>query len=151
MQSVARFFIALFVALWNALKYLLTFEWLRQLIELVRDLLAIGRRRKKLEEHRRRRDPRCDPKSGKITPDVYRRADPMIYSQRYLREQGLAVTWNNPDIQLYLNGSPVSSSSLIKNTEYEIRATIWNNSTEAPAVGLGVDFFFHDFGIGPAP
>ena len=32
-----------------------------------------------------------------IRPDVYRRADPMIYSQFYLMEQGLAVTWDNPD------------------------------------------------------
>lgn len=41
------------------------------------------------------------------------------------------------------------SSSLNLGTEYEIRARIWNNST--PAVGLDVDFFFHDFGIGTAP
>ena len=33
----------------------------------------------------------------------------MIYDQYYLTGLGLAVTWDNPDIQLYLNGSPVSS------------------------------------------
>jgi hypothetical protein len=75
----------------------------------------------------------------------------MIYSQQYLREQGLAVTYDNPDIQLYRNGVPVSSSSLEAGIQYEIRARIWNNSTEAPAVGLEVVFFFHDFGIGTAP
>jgi hypothetical protein len=54
----------------------------------------------------------------------------MIYCQRYLREQGLAVTYAG--------------------TQYEIRAQIWNNSTDAPAVGLDVDFVYHDYGIGPA-
>ena len=54
------------------------------------------------------------------------------------REQGLAVTWNNPDIQLYENGVAVSSSSLKPNADYVIDATIYNNSTEAPAVGLPV-------------
>lgn len=142
---------ALVAAIGNALKYLLTFAWLRELIDLVRQLVEICRRRERLKDHRRGQDPSCPPKCGKITPDVYRRADPLIYSQSYLREQGLAVTWDNPDIQLFRDGAPVSSSTLDADTEYEIRATIWNNSTEAPAVGLGVDFFFRDFGIGPAP
>ena len=138
-------------ALRNAIVYLISVQWLREVIELVLDLIAIHRRSEKLEDSRRARDPRCRPVCGKVSPDVYRRADPMIYSQRYLIEQGLAVTWNNPDIQLYENGQPVSSSQLKPNTEYEVRATIWNNSTQAPAVGLGVDFYYHDFGIGPAP
>lgn len=151
MKALSRFIAASLAAIGNSLKYLLTFAWVRELIDLVRELAEIYRRRERLEDHRRGRDPSCPPKCGKITPDVYRRADPMIYSQRYLREQGLAVTWNNPDIQLFRNGAPVSSSTLDADTEYEVRATIWNNSTEAPAVGLVVDFFFHDFGIGPAP
>jgi hypothetical protein len=144
--------LTLFRSLVPALLYLLLFRWLRQIVELVRDLLGVARRRKDLEHHRRGRDPHCIPKRcGAIPPDVYKRPDPMIYSQRYLREQGLAVTWDNPDIQLYRNGVPVSSSSLDAGTQYEIRAQVWNNSTDAPAVGLDVDFFFHDFGIGPAP
>ena len=31
-----------------------------------------------------------------LPPDVYKRADPLIYSQYYLMAQGLAVTWDNP-------------------------------------------------------
>lgn len=143
---------ALLWAFWNALKYLVLLAWLRELVELVRDLTGIARRRKDLEDHRRGRDPRCLPKRcGGISPDVYHRPDPLIYSQRYLREQGLAVTWNNPDIQLYREGVAIPSSLLEAGTEYEIRAQIWNNSTSAPAVGLNVEFFFHDFGIGVAP
>jgi hypothetical protein len=121
-------------------------------MDLISALRGMAQRRKDLEDHRRGRDPRCIPKRcGGIPPDVYRRPDPIIYSQRYLLEQGLAVTWDNPDIQLFRNGVPVSSSSLDAGTQYEIRAQIWNNSTDAPAVGLGVDFFFHDFGVGIAP
>lgn len=151
MTRLVRIVTALLLNLWRSLQYLFLFGWLRQLIELVRDLIGIGRRRGRLEDHRRGRDPRCHPECGTITPDVYRRADPMIYSQQYLREQGLAVTWNNPDIQLFRQGMPVSSSDLEADTDYEVVATIWNNSTEAPAVGLNVDFYYHDFGIGPAP
>lgn len=146
-----RILTALLLGLWHSLKYLFLLGWLRQLADLIRDLIGIGRRRSQLEDHRRGRDPRCHPECGKITPDVYRRADPMIYSQRYLREQGLAVTWDNPDIQLFRQGVPVPSSDLDADTEYEVVATIWNNSTEAPAIGLDVDFYYHDFGIGPAP
>lgn len=138
-------------ALVAALVYLFTLGWLRQLFELIRDLLAILRRGKILEDHRRGRDPRCSPPCATAPPDVYKRADPLIYSQGYLMEQGLGVTWDNPDVQLFRNGAPVASHALEAGTEYEIRATIWNGSTAAPAVGLGVEFTFHDFGIGPAP
>jgi hypothetical protein len=150
-RGLTRWLLTLFHSFVPALLYLILFRWLREMIDLVRDLIGVGRRREELEDHRRGRDPRCIPKRcGGISPDVYRRADPMIYSQRYLREQGLAVTWDNPDIQLYRNGVQVSSSSLDAGTQYEIRAQIWNNSTDAPAVGLDVDFFFRDFGIGTA-
>ena len=65
-------------------------------------------------------------------------------------EQGLAVTWDNPDIQLFENGTPVPSSSLKADTDYEIVATIYNNSTDAPAVGMPVEFLFQSFGVGAA-
>jgi hypothetical protein len=62
----------------------------------------------------------------------------------------LAVTWDNPDIQLEQNGSPVSSHELTPSTNYNIRAQIWNGSTEAPAVNLLVRFYYLTFGIGAA-
>lgn len=61
---------------------------------------------------------------------------------------GFAVTWDNPDIELRRNGILVPSSSLEKNTEYEIVARIWNNSTDAPVVGLPVKFSYLSFGVG---
>src|SRR4029077_13272713 len=69
-----------------------------------------------------------------ITRDIYRRPDPLIYSQLYIVNQGLAVTWDNPDIHLENGGIFVPSSSLAPDTEYDVVARIWNGSTEAPAV-----------------
>jgi hypothetical protein len=74
--------------------------------------------------------------------------DPTIYSQFYLMALGFAVTWDNPDIQLLHGGVPVPSGALSRNTEYEIVARIWNNSTEAPIKSLPVRFFVMSFGIG---
>src|SRR5262245_6893920 len=78
---------------------------------------------------------------------AFHRPDPVIYSQKYLLSLGLAVTWDNPDIALFKNGVQVSEGDLLPNTEYEIRATIWNNSYDAPIVGLHVDFSFLSFGV----
>jgi len=74
--------------------------------------------------------------------------DPLIYSQYFLNRLGLAVSWDNPDIQIHLNSKAVSSSSLQPSTEYEIVAQIWNGSPFAPVIGMQVHFSFLEFGIG---
>jgi hypothetical protein len=130
--------------------YILTLRWITDLIALIRESLEIKRRGKYLRDVRRGRPLRCTPRCAVIRPDVYKRADPLIYSQFYLMEQGLAVTWNNPDIQLFESGVPVSSSSLKADTDYEVVATVYNNSTDAPAVGMPVEFSFQSFGVGAA-
>jgi hypothetical protein len=86
--------------------------------------------------------------SLKIPSHTYKRPDPLIYSQTYLMSKGLAVTWDNPDILLELNGIEVPSNNLAKDTIYRIKARIWNGSTEAPAVNLLVRFYYLSFGIG---
>ena len=86
-----------------------------------------------------------------IPPDVYKRPDPLIYCQVYLMSLGLAVTWDNPDIQLYELGpvlKAISSNDLQADTEYEIHATIYNGSSEAPAINMPVEFSYLSFGIG---
>lgn len=83
-----------------------------------------------------------------VPPHTYKRPDPLIYSQFYLKEQGLAVTWNNPDIQLLDDQQPVSSSGLAPGKKYTIRARIWNGSKEAAAVNLLVRFHYLSFGAG---
>jgi hypothetical protein len=78
---------------------------------------------------------------------AFHRPDPCIYSQDYLLKLGLAVTWDNPDIVIRKNGVIVSEDALLPDTDYEIDATIWNNSYEAPAVGLKALFSFLSFGV----
>jgi hypothetical protein len=79
--------------------------------------------------------------------DVYIRPDPLIYAQYYLMAKRLAVTWDNPDIELFDGGMPVSSSSLQSDHEYEVRVRVWNGSYDAPAVEMPVTLSFLSFGI----
>src|ERR1700733_5427902 len=65
-------------------------------------------------------------------PGVVVRPDPMIYSQTWLMSQGLAVTWDNPDIQLYdMAGNPASPSDLTPDQDYKVAVRCWNNSYNA--------------------
>src|SRR5262245_23263386 len=150
MNPLLRAILKLPLRLVLILLYILLFRWIRDFIEIVRRLLAKCRLNKGLRNDRRGRPLHCRPRCAVLPPAMYRRADPLIYSQPYLMEQGLAVTWNNPDIQLFENGVPVSSSALKPGTKYEIDATIWNNSLDAPAVGMPVEFEFQSFGVGAA-
>jgi hypothetical protein len=77
----------------------------------------------------------------------YHRPDPCIYSQDYLLKLGLAVTWDNPDIVIKKGGVVVTEHDLLPDTDYEINATVWNNSYDAPAVGVKVLFSFLTFGV----
>lgn len=80
-------------------------------------------------------------------PDVYVRADPLLYAQYYLMARGLAVTWDNPDIEILDGGVPVAASALQPDREYEVRVRVWNGSYDAPALGMGVSLSFLTFGI----
>jgi hypothetical protein len=128
--------------------YVFTFRFLTELIEWMRRVCELKGREGRLRDVRRGRPLRCAPRCAFVRPDVYKRADPLIYSQTYLMEQGLAVTWDNPDIQLFDGGVPVPSSQLQAGKTYEVVATVYNNSTDAPAVGLPVEFSFRSFGVG---
>ncbi len=77
----------------------------------------------------------------------YHRPDPCIYSQEYLLKLGLAVTWDNPDIVILKGGVVVTEHDLLPDTDYEVQATVWNNSFDAPAVGVRVAFSFLTFGV----
>ena len=101
----------------------------------------------------------CKPRShhdrGGCCVDVpiteYKRPDPLLYSQVFLMKQGLSVTWDNPDVQLFDAGFPVSSSQLEADHDYEVVVRVWNNSYEAPAANLPVYLSFLDFGVGTTP
>jgi hypothetical protein len=83
-----------------------------------------------------------------IPPEIRKRADPMLYSQEWLMSMGMAVTWDNPDIQLFRNGLPVSSAFIEQGQDYEVRVQIWNNSYDAPAPGLPVHLTMFNVGAG---
>jgi hypothetical protein len=134
---------------------LLVLWWLAGFVQLRRFVLAKGRPDDAPPTGPDPREVPCMP----VPPSVYRRPDPTIYSQTWLMSQGVAVTWDNPDIHIELPGppgppgqpqpgTPVPSSDLAKDTDYEIVATIWNGSNTAPAVNLPVRFSYLDFGIG---
>jgi hypothetical protein len=69
---------------------------------------------------------------------------------------GLAVTWDNPDIQLFepgpsgpqAVGAPVASHALQAAHVYRVRVRVWNGSYDAPAVGLPVHLSYLSFGAG---
>jgi hypothetical protein len=89
-------------------------------------------------------DSNCNP----VRHPSYRKPDPLIYDQYFLMSLGLAVTWDNPDIELRRGGVTVSSSDVLPDTEYDIVARVWNGSTDAPVVKLPVYFSYLEFGIG---
>ncbi len=130
------------------LKFLkgIAYDWVVALIDIVQVILEWLR---KLFRPKPPHSETNATNTGCATVDhpSFHRPDPVIYSQKYLMSLGLAVTWDNPDISLFRNGVQVSEGDLLPNTEYEIRATIWNNSYDAPIVGLRVDFSFLTFGV----
>lgn len=74
--------------------------------------------------------------------------DPMIYDQYYLMGLGLAVSWQNPDIQILQGGVPVASAYDLKtSTTYTIQATIYNASTTGVVFQMPVVFSYLSFGI----
>jgi hypothetical protein len=80
---------------------------------------------------------------------AFKKPDPLIYDQYYLMSLGLAVSWQNPDITVLHNGTPVASAfDLMPATQYTIRARIWNGSTDAVVVDMPVDFSYLSFGVG---
>ena len=91
-----------------------------------------------------------------LPPDVYKRPDPLIYAQYYLMKMGLAVTWDNPDIQLFefdpagpnQTGAAVPSSDLKPDHRYRVGVRVWNGSYDAPAANLPVHLFYLTFGVG---
>jgi hypothetical protein len=97
------------------------------------------------------------PSSVHLPATIYKRPDPLIFSQYFLMSRGFAVTWDNPDIWLTelpaSDGTmaPVGSHELLPNHVYRVHARIYNGSLEAPAVGMPVVFSFLTFGIGIVP
>lgn len=82
-----------------------------------------------------------------IPADVYKRPDPMIYDQYELLANGVAVTWDNPDIKLYRGDKEVAALDVVAGEHYRIVARCWNGSFDGAAVGLRVRFSYLSFGV----
>lgn len=124
------------------------YAWIARMGELLQDIGAQRERwkRRRCQSERVRRTP--PQPCVRLSDPAYKRPDPMIYSQYYLMQLGFAVTWDNPDIEIYKDGMLVPSHSLEPDTEYEVAARIWNNSSDAPIVGLPVHLAYLSFGVG---
>lgn len=113
---------------------LLVFGILAFLAGLVEWLGEFLRRRNLKEEEDEGED--CD---RPFPEDVTRRPDPCIYSQQYLASQGVAVTWNNPDIWMAKASTPNAiepdSYHLEADTDYIVSVRCHNASTD---LALGV-------------
>lgn len=129
---------------------LLLFEWVLILksiiISICKWFCEFIKRLKKSHADNHSYSEKCDT----IRHPSFHKPDPLIYSQSYLKSLGLAVTWNNPDIIFIKDGILVKENELLPDTEYEIHATIWNNSYEAPIAALPVSFSFLSFGASSA-
>jgi hypothetical protein len=83
-----------------------------------------------------------------IPEQVINRPDPCLYSQFLLMQLGLPVTWDNPDVALFLNGVEQYTYDLVVDTEYDVVVTVHNSSRRKPALGTGVDIAWIEFGAG---
>jgi len=80
----------------------LLFGWIQSLRDLLQMLCEFFRIR--FKDTDTPKPIHCFP----VDHPAFMRPDPLIYSQRDLIAKGLAVTWDNPDIILFLGGVRVS-------------------------------------------
>jgi len=118
------------------------------LISFVRFIIALCNRCR--EKCRKKRRHKWEKPCHTYPSDLWIRPDVYIYSQSWLRSQGMSVTWNNPDIELRFGNNPVDSYHLDPDKEYTVIANIHNRSISSPAIGVKVDFYVRSFGINAA-
>lgn len=120
--------------------FLLLFGLLALVVRIVECLCEFVRKMNLKEEEDE--DGKCNlPHPEEIT----RRPDPCIYSQRYLASQGVAVTWNNPDIWMAKASTPnviePDSYHLEADTDYIVSVRCHNASTDL-ALGVKVRLLY---------
>lgn len=83
-----------------------------------------------------------------IPERVINRPDPCIYSQFLLMQLKLPVTWDNPDVALFLGGIEQFTYDLTTDTRYDVLITVHNSSRDKQALGTKVDVRWIEFGAG---
>ena len=79
---------------------------------------------------------------------IINRPDPCIYSQFLLMQLQQPVTWDNPDVALFLGGIEQYTYDLTVDTEYDVAVTVHNASRDKPAIGTQVAIRWIEFGAG---
>lgn len=79
---------------------------------------------------------------------IARKPDPCIYDQFLLMQLNQPVTWDNPDVAIFLNGVEQYTYDLTVSTEYEVAITVHNASRDKPANGTRVEVRWIEFGAG---
>jgi hypothetical protein len=83
-----------------------------------------------------------------IPERIINRPDPCIYSQFLLMQLQQPVTWDNPDVALFLGGVEQYTYDLTVSTTYEVAITVHNSSRDKPATGTQVQVRWIEFGAG---
>ena len=95
----------------------------------------------------REKTPQGDP--CVVVPGyLIHKPDPCIYDQFLLMQLGQPVTWDNPDVRIFLNGVEQYTYNLTVGTDYDLEITVHNASREKPADGTTVDVRWIEFGAG---
>lgn len=94
-----------------------------------------------------RRPKRGDP-CVYIPERIINRPDPCIYDQFLLMKLNQPVTWDNPDVALFLGGVEQYTYDLTADTEYDVVITVHNSSRDKPALGTQVEVRWIEFGAG---
>jgi hypothetical protein len=79
---------------------------------------------------------------------LIRKPDPCIYDQFLLMQLNQPVSWDNPDIRIFLNGVERYTYDLTVSTVYDVEVTVHNASRDKPALGTAVDIAWIEFGAG---
>jgi hypothetical protein len=137
-------FIAILKSIFTSIVHDFWTTWMKFLKYLFALLLILFGIKKK-KKHPLPKRSSCEP----IRHPSMKRPDPMIYDQYYMMSRGLAVSWQNPDIQILQGGVPVASDfDLQPATTYTIRATIYNQSPDGIVVDMPLEFSYLSFGVG---
>lgn len=94
-----------------------------------------------------RKTPYGDP-CVVVPGHLIRKPDPCIYSQFMLMQLGQPVTWDNPDVRIFLNGVEQYTYNLEVGTDYDVEITVHNASRDKPALGTQVEVQWIEFGAG---
>jgi hypothetical protein len=79
---------------------------------------------------------------------LIRKPDPCIYDQFMLMQLNQPVTWDNPDVRIFLNGIEQYTYNLTVGTDYDVEVTVHNSSRDKPALGTQVAVRWIEFGAG---